>query len=420
MSLGTEPIPVPVPVKTEPLPTRTKPLPAKTEPLILANGSTYLDRLTGLYDIVRSLNSIIQLDKLLNQIIASATEMMDARGGALLLSDSEGKNLKFEVVTGGASSQLRGMVISVNDRSIAGLVATRGKPFIENNAQRSSHFSGEVDKLTGYKTRKLICVPLKVQERITGVIEVLDKVSGEDFNREDVKLLEALADVAAVAIENVRLYEQANQRTRQLERAYDELHRTCQGTLLALTGLLDARDSSTKGHSSRVVAYTSRLARELGITDPEELRALEQGALLHDVGKIGIADAILRKPGPLDAAEWTEMRSHPVLGYKMLKDIEFLQDALPVVRYHHERWDGNGYPHGLKGMAIPLGARIFAVADAFDAITSERPYSKARTYEQAKAIITKESGNAFDPTVVRAFLKVAEDEWQQIRGTIGT
>lgn len=416
MSLGTEPLPT----KTEPLATRTKPLPAKTKPLILGNGSTYLDRLTGLYDIVRSLNSIIQLDKLLNQIIASATEMMDARGGALLLTDAEGKNLKFEVVTGGASSQLRGMVMPVNDRSIAGLVATRGKPYIENNTQRSPYFSGQVDKLTGYKTRKLICVPLKVQERVIGVVEVLDKVSGDDFNRDDIKLLEALSDVAAVAVENVRLYEQANERARQLEQAYDDLKRTSQGTLLALTGLLDARDASTKGHSNRVVAFTLRLAKELGITDPDELRALEQGALLHDVGKIGVADAILRKPGPLDAEEWVEMRNHPVLGYKILKDIEFLQDALPVVRYHHERWDGKGYPHGLKGMAIPLGARIFAVSDAFDAITSERPYSKARTYEQAKAIITKESGAAFDPTIVRAFLKIPEEEWQLIRDTIGT
>jgi HD-GYP domain-containing protein (c-di-GMP phosphodiesterase class II) len=136
--------------------------------------------------------------------------------------------------------------------------------------------------------------------------------------------------------------------------------------------------------------------------------------LLHDVGKIGVADAILRKPGPLDADEWREMRAHPELGYKMLKDIEFLKSALPIVRYHHERYNGTGYPYGLEGKEIPLEARIFAVADAFDAITSERPYKQARTYEQACAVLQSDSGKYFDPEVVAAFLKVPREEWVQI------
>src|SRR5438477_5851712 len=206
---------------------------------------------------------------------------------------------------------------------------------------------------------------------IVRVVEVLDKTSGADFNVSDLKLLEAMADAAAVAIENVRLYEEERKKSRLLTQTYDELRRTYKATLLALSGLLDTRDAATHGHSSRVVGYTSRLAREMGITDPARLRSIEQGALLHDVGKIGVADSILRKPGPLDENEWKEMRGHPELGYRMLKDIRFLRDALPIVRHHHEHWDGTGYPQGLKGEAIPLEARIFAVIDAFDAITSE-------------------------------------------------
>src|SRR5207249_2132957 len=329
--------------------------------------------------------------------------------------DAAGRNLTFEVASGGASHQLKGLVIPIDERSVAGMVALRGIPYIENDTDHSAYFSGQVDKQTGYKTRKLLCVPLKVQDRITGVVEVLDKISGANFNVSDLKLLEAMADAAAVAIENVRLYEEERKKSRLLTQAYDELRRTYKATLLALSGLLDTRDAATHGHSSRVVGFTSRLARAMGITDPARLRAIEQGALLHDVGKIGVADSILRKPGPLDENEWKEMRGHPELGYRMLKDVRFLRDALPIVRHHHEHWDGTGYPQGLKGEAIPLEARIFAVIDAFDAITSERPYSPRRTYDEATKILTEESGIRFDPAVVQAFLSVPMEDWEHIR-----
>src|SRR5438132_9498432 len=158
----------------------------QTRPLPPTDEYNTLTRLTRLYGIVRSLNSIIQLDRLLNQIVASAAEMMEARGGALMLVDAEGRNLTFEVASGGASKQLKGVVIPINEHSVAGMVALRGTPYIENDTKSSPYFSGQVDKQTGYHTRKLICVPLKMQDRITGVVEVLDKISGEDFNESDV------------------------------------------------------------------------------------------------------------------------------------------------------------------------------------------------------------------------------------------
>lgn len=393
-------------------------LPTKPQPLMEDRNA--FERLSRLYDIVGSLNSIIRLDQLLDQIVTSAADMMEAQGSALMLVDSHGRNLTFEVISGDSSEQLKGLVLPIDERSVAGLVALRGVPYIENDAEHSPYFSGQVDKQTGYTTRKLICVPLKVQNRITGVIEVLDKMSGEDFDTSDLKLLEAIADAAAVAIENVRLYEEERRKSLLLTQAYEELHKTYRATLQALTGLLDTRDAATFGHSNRVVAYTLRLARELGIKDSASLRSLEQGALLHDVGKIGVADAILRKSGPLDEQEWAEMRGHPELGYKMLMNIDFLKDALPVVRHHHENWNGTGYPLGLEGKAIPLNARIFTVIDAFDAITSDRPYSHARTYEEAMQILKSESGTKFDPAVVEAFLRVPAEEWEQIRAKFGT
>ncbi|MEO8288094.1 MAG: HD domain-containing phosphohydrolase [Chloroflexota bacterium] len=386
----------------------------QTRPLPIITESSSLERLSRLYEIVRSLNSITDLDLLLDQILASAAQMVDARGGFLMLADAEGKKMKCEVTSGGATVGLKGAVLPIDQRTVPGMVAFSGVPYVENDVSRSPYFASQNNGNKRSAINKLICVPLRVQDRITGVVQVIDKVTGEDFDADDRKLLEAMADTAAVAVENVRLYEAERKKTDLLKRAYEELHNTYQATLQALTGLLDSRDTATRGHSSRVVALTMRLAKAVGIIDPQRLRTIEQGALLHDVGKIGVADAILRKPGPLDAVEWSEMRAHPELGYRMLKNIEFLKDALPIVRYHHERYNGTGYPYGLEGKEIPLDARIFAVADAFDAITSERPYKRARTYEQAIAILKEEAGKFFDPNVVAAFIKVPKEEWLEI------
>jgi putative nucleotidyltransferase with HDIG domain len=371
---------------------------------------------------VRSLASITELDRLLNQIVASTADMLEAHGAALLLADNECANLKVEVTSGRNIAHFKNSVLSVDDRSVEGRVAQNGEPCIENLVEYSSYLFGQAGQLTETenKARKLVCVPLKVQDRVTGVLEVLDKNSGRDFNDEDVKLLEALADTASVAIENVRLYEEERRQAQLLTHAYDELQKTYKATLQALTGLLDLRDDETHGHSLRVVACTLRLAQEMGITDPEHLRNIEQGALLHDVGKVGVADSVLRKTAKLDDIEWMEMKGHPELGYRMLKDIDFLKEALVIVRYHHERWNGSGYPKGLKGEEIPLDARIFAVVDAYDAITSDRPYSRARSYEQAVEILRRDSGVLFDPQVVEAFLRVPREEWQQIREQIAS
>jgi len=199
-----------------------------------------------------------------------------------------------------------------------------------------------------------------------------------------------------------------------LNQMLEALYQNYRATLRALAGALEARDVETAGHSDRVVAYSLRLGRELGLTH-KELIALEQGALLHDIGKIGVRDSILLKCGALTASEWVEMRDHINHGLRIISGIDFLSGAAPIVGQHHEKYDGTGYPAGLQGDLIHINARIFSVADAFDAITSDRPYREASSYSAARDEIIANSGKHFDPVVVRAFMQVPESEWRDIR-----
>lgn len=207
--------------------------------------------------------------------------------------------------------------------------------------------------------------------------------------------------------------EQVEDLYKELKTAFDKIHSTYDTTLQALMEALDARDSETRGHSRRVAEYTVSVAKRMGIVEPE-LTQYRWGALLHDVGKIGIPDAILRKPGPLDDPEWTIMRLHPEMGARILGSIQFLGGAVPIVASHQERFDGSGYPNGLKGDQIPLGARIFAVVDCLDAMTMDRPYRRGTSLAMVREELLKHSGTQFDPKVVDVFLTVPENEWEEI------
>jgi response regulator RpfG family c-di-GMP phosphodiesterase len=204
------------------------------------------------------------------------------------------------------------------------------------------------------------------------------------------------------------------QRTSELDGALQSLEGAYRTTLRALVTALETRDSETHGHSERVVSFSLRLGREMNLSD-EELTSLEFGSLLHDVGKIGVPDAVLRKPAPLTEPEWYEMRKHPLHGEQILGGIEFLEGASRVVAQHHEKWDGTGYPLGLRDEEIDLNARIFAVADAFDAITSDRVYRMGRSYEAAMRELEEWAGRQFDPSVVEAFKRVPPEEWEALR-----
>jgi len=206
-------------------------------------------------------------------------------------------------------------------------------------------------------------------------------------------------------------------RTEMLRHAMEDLEHSYDVTLEALGDALDLKDSETEGHSKRVTAYAIALARAMGIP-PEEIKIIARGAFLHDIGKMAIPDEILRKPGKLTPEEQDLMREHCTRGYHMLRKIPFLVGAAEIVLCHQEYYDGNGYPNGLRGREIPVGARIFAVADTLDAITSDRPYRKARGFDAAREEILRCSGSQFDPAVVEVFLKIPNELWQELRSEI--
>jgi putative nucleotidyltransferase with HDIG domain len=210
---------------------------------------------------------------------------------------------------------------------------------------------------------------------------------------------------------------QLNEASWQPNYLFDLLTLNYPATLQALTAALELHDTASKGHGARVVAYALRLGKSLHLSS-QEMLALEQGALLHDLGKICVASHILNKPGPLTNNEWVEMRRHVEYGAELLRSLEFIPAAVQVVLQHHEKWDGTGYPYGLKGEAITLNARICAVADTVDAITSQRPYRAANSFEAAAAEIKQWAGKQFDPCVVEAFLSVAIDEWKELQTSL--
>lgn len=218
--------------------------------------------------------------------------------------------------------------------------------------------------------------------------------------------------VAKLRYEN-HLQELVEQRTAALDRALNSLEDAYRSTLKALTAALETRDSETHGHSERVVTYSLRLGREYGLSN-EKMKALEFGSLLHDIGKIGVPDSILRKPAKLTEEEWVKMREHPSHGQQILRGIEFLEGAAKVVSQHHEKWDGSGYPTGMREEDIDVCARIFAVADAFDAMTSDRVYRRGKSYQDAAQELDDWSGRQFDPKVVEAFHRVPQEDWAEL------
>lgn len=238
-------------------------------------------------------------------------------------------------------------------------------------------------------------VPVRCEQEAVGVLLLGREVGAPSFTRRELELLRDMAEVAGNAIRRAQL-------VHALERAYVDV-------VLALARAMDARDSDTANHSERIVGWAERTARALGCPE-EEARQVRWAALLHDIGKVGVPDHILRKPGPLTADEWEVIRRHPSMGEEILKPVAALREVARIVRHHQERWDGTGYPDGLAGEEIPLGARIIAVVDSYGAITDHRPYRRARTHEEAVQELKRCAGSQFDPRVVEAFLGVLEEQ----------
>jgi putative nucleotidyltransferase with HDIG domain len=254
----------------------------------------------------------------------------------------------------------------------------------------------------------LVSYPLLTRGRTYGALWMrIPESRGQNFAN-----LQTLANQAAIALERSIRGAELVQKQKQLEAAYSELEITYDRTLTSLMSALDARDSDTEGHSVRLSRLACMLGREVGLSG-HQLKALERGALLHDIGKIGISDTILHKTSELTEEEWEIMRNHPEIGARIVEGVPFLQDTLPVIRYHHERWDGSGYPLGLKGSDIPIQARIFAVADVFDALTSNRSYRQKSSPTEAIQYLNEQANLLFDPSIVETFTQLPYTDFVQ-------
>jgi putative nucleotidyltransferase with HDIG domain len=241
-------------------------------------------------------------------------------------------------------------------------------------------------------------VPLIAKGQLKGVLEVFNRTPLNNIGGEWQGFLETVAGQAAIAIDNISLLE-------GLQRSHTELFLAYDATIEGWSRALDLRDKETEGHTQRVTDLTLRLARAMHINE-DEMVHIRRGALLHDIGKMGVPDKILNKPGPLTDEEWVVMRKHPVYAYEMLSPITYLRPALDIPYCHHEKWDGSGYPRGLKGEQIPLAARLFAVVDVWDALRSERPYRQSWPKEKVIEHIKSLSGTHFDPKAVELFLSI--------------
>jgi len=353
-----------------------------------------LQELTILQKVAEDINSTLKLKDLLNLIMNLTKDALNSEACSLMILDEKSNELTFEIALGEKGDLIKEFRIPVGE-GIAGWVAMTGQSLIVNDVNKDERFAKKYDSATSFVTKSIICVPLRTKEKIIGVIEVLNKIGFEGFDNGDLSLLQAIANQAAIAIENAKLYQNLK------DLFFD--------TVESLASAIDAKDPYTHGHSRRVAKYAEMIAREMGY-DNDFIEKIRLSALLHDIGKIGIDESILRKKGLLSLEERKEIEKHPVVGKKILDPLSSLQDIIPGVEEHHERFDGKGYPKGISGEGISMLGRIIAVADTLDAMTSDRPYRKGLSIESALEEIEKQKGKQFDPDVVSALLSLYKKE----------
>ncbi len=348
-----------------------------------------ITRLELLYEVNKKAESSTTcLQDMLEQVIVMSKHVLNAEAALVILFKDYGHELCFEATTGPVGKSLRQERMS-GQYGIAGQVTHTNRPLIVNDVSRSTNFHQIIDEAIGFSTKSLICAPLSIKRNMLGVIEVLNKRNGGVFDEQDEKAVASIATTAAMAIENTRIQQ-------SLLDAY-------RSTINAMAAAIDAKDRFTQGHSERVMEYSLKAGEALSLSD-DEAEVLRYAGVLHDVGKIAIDASILGKPGPLTPGEWEIMYTHPTVGAKLLKEIPFLERAAELVLRHHERFDGTGYPDRLRGEAIPLGARIIAAAEAFDTMTTDRPYRSALSIDAAVKELNNCAGKQFCPLAVKGLL----------------
>ncbi len=338
-----------------------------------------------LQQISQEISSILDLELLLRHIVRHLKETLNYERAAVALIDEKTKQLVIRAAEKPYSKKVQPKLRLNLGQGITGYVAQTGKPYIANDVSKNHHYY-----IFDEKTRSEIAVPLKIGEKVIGVINI-ESYKKNAFSERDLEILTLVANQAAIAIQNSELYS-------SLKQSYLDSIKT-------LVSAIEAKDPYTSGHSERVRKYALKIARKLKLS-PKEIEELDYAGYLHDIGKIGISDSVLTKPTQLTKEEYEIVKEHPQIGHNILRHAHHLAGACEIIKYEHERYDGNGYPNGLRKNEIPIGARIIAVADAYDAMTMDRPYRKALSKKEAIKRLKEGSGTQFDPKVVQAFLKI--------------
>ncbi len=340
-------------------------------------------------EINRNIASLLNTDEILEIIIDRATSMLESEIGSILLLDDSRKELVIRASRGLNDKIVLNTHVPIGE-GVSGWVAQTGLPLLITDISKHSRFARKDGK---YYTNSLISVPLEIGGKIIGVMNINNKKTKSPFVKDDLELLKTLAAQASVAVE--------------ISELFNDLHNSYLHAVEALTAAIDAKDHYTCHHSKQVTEFAVSIAREMHLSD-EEIETIREACQLHDLGKIGVRDEILTKPGKLTEQEWKEMQTHPLKGVEILKPLGFLKEVIDLVKEHHERFDGQGYPLGLGREHIKLGARIIAVADAFSAMISKRPYRKIMSAKKAMQELRQQSDHQFDPQVVQAFLKAVK------------
>lgn len=338
------------------------------------------------------LNSSLDAQTVKERAIEAVDQLMECEVGSLLLLDERTRELYFQVALGEKGDTIKQIRLKPGE-GIAGWVAENNKPLLINDVKGDSRHSQRADDTSKFHTRNMVCVPLVVKDQTIGVLQAINKTDGRNFTEDDLSLLVSLSHQVAIAVDNARLYE--------------ELRETFYQTAEALADAIEKRDPYTGDHTKRVMRYSMAVITQLSINHNEEDN-LRLAAILHDVGKIGVEDSILRKETELSDPEFDIIKGHPEMGAVILGHIRMLKDAIPGIKYHHERMDGAGYPSGLVGEDIPLIARIISVVDTFDAMTTDRPYRAALDDREAIEELRRFSGTQFDAHIVDAFITAYE------------
>ncbi|MGZ3698642.1 MAG: HD domain-containing phosphohydrolase [Bdellovibrionota bacterium] len=374
--------------------------------LVLREMQEKMQQLELLNNFSSLLNSTLDTQLVREKALEATCQLLKCQTASLFLVDAARQELYFETALGDAGKELQKTVrLPISDRSIAGFIAMSGETLIQNDVEQDPRYNRSAGTRGGFRTQTMVCVPLKARDKVIGVLQAINKLPSAparpslhdwpDFFETDLRLLETLGHQVAIAVENSQLYQ-------TIKKNFHE-------TVEALAEAIEKKDHYTGGHTKRVVHYAMCIAKYMKLT-PEQHEQVKLGAILHDVGKIGIEDKILKKQAALDKDEWKVMQQHPELGYDIMGRVEGLKDIVGGMRFHHERWDGKGYPLGLKGEEIPYLARIIAVADTYDAMVSTRPYRKGMDPKVAYEEIVRYRGTQFDPEVVDAFVQAFQHE----------